>query len=350
MTAIIGRNKSGHDVRISRNVTNKHVFAMGKSGCGKTTALLSLITQMAEAGEVTVVINWKNSADHSLMQPAIRKEYEQYAKVLDVAHDGIALPLFTRLEKSPGEMENVSTLVQRVAGMLKVAGNLSPQQETTVQEGIKVLYDQGLYPVEGIAALDDYLLKQKKAASKNAASKLRSICRLNLFHDGNFWDDHSRIFEFDLNGLEYDDQLAVCRFLLDYFLRLATKKKFLETGLNLFVDEVQNLDFSQGSTIYTLFNESRRLNLRMLVATPNMVSGLKKDREILAQCGTCLYFQPADNEYRKVAEFIDPLASDKWLFILSRLKKGEYVAKGIFESNGKEIDQPVQLMTYVPAC
>lgn len=345
---VVGINKQGQMVYRNDSLANKHVFATGKSGSGKTICMGCMVGQIAEGLDTVVVINWRNTIDHATMLPNERKIYEKHARVIDVAKEGIKIPLFTLEQDNKGNVETTESLIHRVTGLLRVAGNLTPTQEGQVQQGLKVIYEHGLYQEEGIAALGDYLNKQERAVAKNAAAKIRSLCDNNVLRNGSFWVEKARIYEFDLNGLEYDDQLVVCRFLLDYFLRLANKGKFKENGLTILVDEVQNLDFGEGSTMYALVNESRRLNIRMLMATPTILSGKRKDMDVMLQCGLSIFFEPLDNERRKVANFIDQLDSDTWVFNLSRLKRGEFVAKGNFIINGKNVNRPLQLKTYIP--
>lgn len=349
MDRIIGVNKSGEIVRVNTAQTkNLHEFVSGKSGCGKTTVILGQIIAAAEAGETTVVVNWRNCINRSMIMPELKDCYNKFVKVIDAAKDGIPLPLFKKIKDSSGREETDANVAHRVTSLLKIAGKLTPTQEGQVCEAVKYMQRQGLYENEGIAVLGDWLNNQKRAVAKNAASKLRSIVDGNIFVNGDFWEDGVKIYEFDLNGLEYDDQLVISRFLMDYFLRLANTGKFCREGLNIFLDECQNMDFEKGSTMYTLINESRRLNIRAFLAAPSIISSSRNGMEVLSQCGVCLYFETLEKDRRKVAGLIDPLEEDSWVFALSRLKKGRFVARGSFKVNGKAVDHPIQLSTYLP--
>jgi hypothetical protein len=346
---ILGINKAGQTVSVDiANISNGHRAAIGKSGVGKTTAILSGIIDDAKDGEVTVAINWHNCVNRNMIMPELKETYERYCKVIDVAREGIQLPLFEKGTDSSGREESDYNIVQRVTSLLKVATNLSPTQEGEVYKAVKTVQNEDLYRGEGLVSIYDWLLSQDKAVATNAAAKLRPLCGNHILVNGNFWEEGVKIYEFDLNGLQYDEQLVVVRFLLDYFLRLANSGRFLRTGLNLFLDECQNLEFGAGSTMYTLINESRRLNVRLRLAAPTIISSKKKEFEIITQCGVCLYFQPIDKDRRKTAEFISPKDSDSWAFLLSRLQKGQFVATGNFIVDGKPIARPIQLRTYIP--
>lgn len=339
----LGITKRGNEVFISDNSINLHLFATGKSGTGKTFRILNLITRLAKGGEVTIVINWRNNLNRRTLDPAICEEYEKLVTVIDVGKDGIDLPLFTPIINGNGEKEGGLAVVQRITSILKNATGLSRTQEDITMRAVKDIYRLNLYEQEGLCAVTKWLRTQDKAVADNAAAKLRCLCDMNLFFDGDFWEDDCPIYEFDLNGLEYDDQLVVVKFLLDYFLRLANKGCFLQKGLNIFLDEAQNFDYSDGSTLFTIINESRKLNLRMMLATPSITTSVKKGMEILTQCGTQLYFEPLNSERKKVAQLINPKDVERQIFALTRLEKGECIACGNFMINGKEVACPIEL-------
>ena len=126
-------------------------------------------------------------------------------------------------------------------------------------------------------------------------------------------------------------------------MRLANIGYFLRIPLNIFLDEAQNFDFSEGSTLWTILNESRKLNLRMLLSAPSVVSTMHKDMNVITQCGTQLYFSPLNSERDKIAEMIDPSDTERQMFALSRLNKVECIACGNFIINEKEVSSPIML-------
>ncbi len=332
---MIGSNQNKQNVFFDGQSSNPHCFAVGKSGCGKTTSMLYQLVQEAEKGKICVVINWHRAIQRESLFPEIRRRYEQHVKVIDVAENGIQVPLFTPCVDTKGQSESEEMLVHRITALLKTSCDLTPTQESQVHLAVKSIYRLGLYKTEGISAVSEWLYQQKKAVAANAAAKIGALSDSNLLKNGNFWNEVAPIVEFDLNGLEYSDQLVVTKFLADYILRLANRGQFLQKGITLFIDECQNLEFHQGSTMSTLLNESRRLNLRVMLAAPTIIH--QKGMDVMRQCGLRLYFEPFDHERKLVANFIDALHPEVWVFILSRLKRGEYVACGNFYINGKEV-------------
>ena len=280
--------------------------------------------------------------------PELAHEYEKYAKKVNVAKDGIGLPLFDRLTTNSGSLEEPTTMFQRLSAMFRVAVNLTGPQERMLNSAIKDVYDKKLYQKEGVKVISEWLTTQKKTQALNAASKIAPLCDGNIFRQGNFMNDSHRIVELDFNDLEYDVQDAAVRFVLDYLLRIANKGAFLESGINLFLDEAQNLEYKPGTTMYTLLNESRRLNLRLMLAFPSLFTGAKPGMDIITQCGTVFFFKPLERDVRKVAEIIEKGRNvDSWVFSLSRLQRGECIATGIFEVDGKIRTTPVLIKNQI---
>ena len=103
---IIGITESKKFIYSDPSLTaNKHLAVFGKSGCGKTTYVLTRINQLLSMGFSVVVLNWRKALDHSLMNPEILPEYTKYVKVIDVARDGIQIPLFDPMMDNHGAKE-----------------------------------------------------------------------------------------------------------------------------------------------------------------------------------------------------------------------------------------------------
>ena len=103
------------------------------------------------------------------------------------------------------------------------------------------------------------------------------------------------------------------------------------------------MDYEDGSIMYVLLNESRKLNLRLLLATPSVLPTTKKGISTLTQCGNICFFQPMAKEARKTAEIISQAKPDSWLYELSKLKVGECIICGTHCENGRDVMTPVTI-------
>ena len=345
MLRIIGLTKRNSTaVYLSEKSVNPHLVCIGKSGSGKSVFMHSQVIQLADAGEKVIIINWKRCLDHRMIHPALIARYEKNTTIIDALRDGISLPLFSSYD---GTELSLRRCAQSIAKMLTIAVKLSPTQENITYEALCDIGKKGLYQEEGIQVLGEWLRQQECAVASNAVAKLRTIIAENIFVQGDiFADETKNIIEIDLNKLEYDQQEAVCRFLLDYILRLAQKGRFLDRPVSVFIDEAQNLDFSERSAVGMMLNESRKLNVSLLLALPYLYSENRKDLGLLAQAATQIFFTPLERERKAIAHFIDERDMHAWLFSLSRLQRGEFIAKGEFDFDGKARDEICGLKTY----
>lgn len=341
---ILGTTQMGL-ARTSSQNRNQHVAFLGPSGVGKTSAMVSVAIQKAEAGETVIAFNTRNCFDLESLMPQVKKAYAAHRRRIDVANGELLLPLFEHQVDIRGNKENDLTVVHRVSSNLAHAADLTPAQRRRVDHAVKMIAKKGHFATKGLTAIQQYLEEQGDRTADNAAGKLRSLIELDLVHEGNCMDDAAGIFEFDLNLLEYDDQQIVLRFLLDYLLRMAQKGHFRERGIAILLDEAQNLSFKPDSTMYTLVNESRKLNVTLLLAATKIFSS-KSNMNIVEQCGTTCYFKPTPGDRKNIAKAISPKNAGDFAYLLADLAVGEYIATGIFNVDGMDTSMPLTMQTY----
>lgn len=345
---IVGINEKKENIFLEES-NNGHIFVCGSSGTGKSTFVNSCIVQEIKSNRYQIIINWRRSATKNNYPEAVEAAYQKYAKFID-AQDGIPLPLFKKYDGDDKDNEKAEGyIIDRVTSLLTKSANLTKTQEACVYDAVNTVLHQGLYEQEGIQAISKFLLVQNYKAAHGAATNLRPICSSNVFVDGDFFDTEHNLYIIDLNSLEYDHQIVIVRFLMDYFLRMANRGAYLERGINIFLDEAENMDYREGSVMYTLLNESRKLNVHLMLAAPSIYSGRKNNMDIVTQCGTCVYFRPVDSERRKIAKLIDPIDEDRYVYLLSSLPKYGFIAKGTFsKQNNKVIHKTRKLQMYIP--
>lgn len=345
----LGTTKKGMDLYISDNIINSTVSVIGSSGGGKTSALNYLAIQKCQAGEDILIFDVHNVWDVSKLPKEMKIFYEEHVVNIDVQKDGIALPLMDKLADSEGNHETRVAVEHRVVSLLKNAGGLSPAETSETATAIKTIIDRNMFQTKGIIALKEFLDVDKRASANHAAGKLRALLEGNVIKSGNFIvkDGQPHIYVIDMNGLEYDDQIVISRFLQDFFLRMAMKKCFLKRGLTLFIDECQNYGFKQKDPLFTLLNEGRKHRISLVLATQSYTMVGKKEMAVILQAGTTLYFMPRTDERKAIAKVISPSESSKWLFTIDQMQRGEFIACGKFETaDGKKVIRP----QYMQSC
>lgn len=334
----IGYYYDGSEAFVKDNGSNPHIFAVGCSGSGKTTALMQAILEKAKHGERVIVFHYK----HCLrgLPEELDKEYHRHAEIVNVGTNGIMLPIFGLLHYVDGDQETERMMLDRVVAMLKNAVDLSPTQQTLVIEAIKACRNEGECDFDKIA---DYLKTKDTTLARNTIAKVRLFCDGRIKAGFDSWNTEKPILELNLNDMEEGDQERMANFMVDYLFRTAVMGAYLSEGITVYIDEAQTMDFSPGSPIFRMVNESRKHRVQLMLAAPQLLRGRKKNMDVLSQFGTCLFFKPLDSELQKTACIIESDKSKKWLAQLERLGRGQFIAKGNIEIMGVTRHKPVML-------
>ena len=131
--------------------------------------------------------------------------------------------------------------------------------------------------------------------------------------------------------MDPDTQRLITEFSLWAFYAFLQAKGSKNRSRVLVLDEVQNLDHSDGSPLSKYLREGRKFGVSLIMAT-QIMSSLRKDaRDRLFNSGHKLFFRPSDTETKSYAEIAAVSTGDKvdvWAKKLSQLKKGECYSMG----------------------
>lgn len=303
---------------------NPHTLVTGITGSGKSVFCQAQIIQRAEKGQRVIAFNYHGVLNREQMLPDIRKQYEKLCHVIHVA-DGIPLPLFTPFVNSYGKEESMEATVHRVSSLLSVAGSLTEPQTRELSQAVKHVMKKGTFQTEGIKAIAKKLEQIGSPLAFRILGNLRALFEMNAVIDGDLLREDAPIIELDFDGIEYDDQEIIIRLVCDYYLRLAMTMRYAESGITLFIDEIQNFDFGANSTLRSLINEGRKIGVTLLIATPSLFNSGKASMRILNQVGTRIVFKPLDNELRQVADALDNRRRAFLMCELPDLKRGQFI-------------------------
>lgn len=342
---IIGTKK---DKKImAKKAINPHILVTGMSGMGKSWFCQSTLVQRAEEGERFLVFNLGQVCARDQMHREIRKKYDSLTDVIKVS-EGIPLPLFTPFVSSTGKTEEESATIKRICNILKVAGKLTEPQTRELYPVVKNVYEKKQYSQFGIKAIAKKLELMGTGPSRRTLGILRSIFDNNVFIDGDILESDKPIIELDFEGTEYDDQKIVVRLVCDFCLRLAYTMRFSDNPLTLFIDECQCFDYGPGSTLHTIVNQGRKLNLALLLATQSISSSGKDAMKVLNQCGTRIVFKPSPDELPETADILDRRRREFLICELADLERGQFICGTTVEGANDE-DNPFQVLsTYLP--
>ena len=337
----IGKSSRGNPV-YPGSPSNEHRTLIGTTGSGKSTAAMKFIVDAVGNGDRVIVFNTRNSLDPKLLGERAPL-YELQRKVIKPAFEGIKLPLFSPCRSSDDVVEPTALLVSRISKMLAQTAGLSDAQQHKLQEAVSAALELGAYHEYGIAALEDLL-------TGGGCSAEKVIQRLSLFFDNNLLQDGDfiasecmPIIEINVNDFDLDDQRIIVEFMLAWLFYYGQKGGFKEQSMVIFIDEVQNYSFKPDSPLYRLINESRKFNIKLLLAMTSL-SG-KKGIGICTMAGTNYFFRPALNDLEGVAKLIDNKRKSQCMRELSLLKVGECIATGSFIINNILVNLPTKLIS-----
>lgn len=336
----IGKSSRGNPV-YPGSPSNEHRTLIGTTGSGKSTAAMKFIVDAVGNGDRVIVFNTRNSLDPKLLGERAPL-YELQRKVLRPAFEGIKVPLFSPYHGSDDVIEPTALMVSRISKMLAQSAGLSDAQQRKLQQAVAAAAEFDVYPEYGIAVLKEFLTGG--CSAEKALQKLSLLVDNNLIQDGDFLaSEHMPIIEIDVNDFDLDDQKVIVEFMLVWLFYYGQKGGFKKQSMVIFIDEAQNYSFKQDSPLYRLINESRKFNIKLLLAMTSL-SG-KKGIGICTMAGTNYFFRPALNDLEGVAKLIDNKRKSQCMKELSLLKVGECIATGSFIINNILVNLPTKLIS-----
>ena len=347
--ATLGTNRNGAKVQMNGEPMNPHISYFGGSGSGKTTGATKSILDKAKSGETVIVLNWHNTFDHDMLNPRLREQYEQMAKVIPVSEQGVPIPLFDKID----EVEDTARISYRVTGILRCACRLQDAMTRCVKVAVDFVIDDHSYQSDGIAAVATKLNAmadgEDKAAVYRTLSRLGVLTEFNVFRDGDFLAAPENILELDLNGFDIAGQKTIVEFLLSYLQQRAMNKEFLDRPITIVIDECQNLDFGSSGTVSALLNEGRKLGLGLMLIAPSVALCGKGARDVLSQCACRFFFRPLDTERKMLTRYIPNSNKNATLLMLAGLKTGEFIPVITYNNASTSPQRLPVLKTYIPA-
>lgn len=332
----IGAHKDGGVSLDMKKASNRHIAIFGRSGSGKSVAGQKIIRNIiANEGCPIVVFDMHQLFDENNIFPDYRSDIREKSHAIDVYSDGISIPLFDPLKYTDGEVEDRLDVTSAIVGVLSSALKLGSRQNACLYEAIDFISESNLYAQYGITALEKALSMVDDGKAVAVEEKLRYVLKRNVFRDGGIFLEDKKINILRISKFPETVQSLIVEIVLHYIWRLANTGKFLETGVCLFLDECQNLNWGKTGIISEIFSEGRKFGIQLIFITQTLGASSKSDRtRSLLQAGHQLYFSPAENENAIIAKMIGGERHIHWQMRLKSLGIGECIANGALLVNG----------------
>lgn len=327
--------KSSDTGRLS---TNTRIYLgkrlTGKSGQGKTYFLQTIMWELSKNKVSSLVIDYTDSYLNNELDDDFKKKMGKKLKEVIVYQEKLPINPF-KIQKRflPGLVltETPEDMVDRIIEVLDFIFHLGIQQKSLARRIMLKGYKNN--PT-------DYTLTQFKEqlletnSGENVYSRMSVLLDRDPFtYQSSF--DWSKVFNYEgtvtiLQMVQYQRQIqnTMIEFLLwDLFYHSQTKKD--GTIYPIFLDEIQNLNFSSSSPTVKILREGRKFGWSGIFATQAM-SSIKGEVDALYNAAEQIHFLPPEDQVSSLAGYIAPNAKEKNIFEarLTRLKKGQCIMSG----------------------
>lgn len=313
---------------------NKHMLVTGKSGQGKTYFLQTIMWELSKNKVSSLVIDYTDSYLNNELDDDFKKKMGKKLKEVIVYQEKLPINPF-KIQKRflPGLVltETPEDMVDRIIEVLDFIFHLGIQQKSLARRIMLKGYKNN--PT-------DYTLTQFKEqlletnSGENVYSRMSVLLDRDPFtYQSSF--DWSKVFNYEgtvtiLQMVQYQRQIqnTMIEFLLwDLFYHSQTKKD--GTIYPIFLDEIQNLNFSSSSPTVKILREGRKFGWSGIFATQAM-SSIKGEVDALYNAAEQIHFLPPEDQVSSLVGYIAPNAKEKNIFEarLTRLKKGQCIMSG----------------------
>lgn len=355
----VNGNKRYWDFGQNYKLNNRHLFCFGSTGSGKTYALQGIISELAKYQQGSLIFDYNNG-----MRPAdIPKNIKKFIKP-QVLLQNTKLNINPFLkhgsyfdEDDPNSyLEDDSYQVaSRIADIIStqfysIGENQKPALTELIEQGIDTYGDS-----YSLTQMGFDLDKAEDKKYEKLKEKLMPLIKSDPFSGEAKlmnWEDQFKgnrknqfVNVFQLTHLAKAIQLLIVEFCLNDLWYYANNNNFnTDHPKVIMLDEIQNLDLRNESTVNKYLVEGRKFGLNLILATQSIskIGGKKSGiYSGLTSAGVQLYFKPSDNEIDDVAKQLvnkDPNPNHRiqyWTGKLAELNRGEcYFISNTDNKNG----------------
>ena len=315
-------------------LNNRHMLIFGSSGSGKTYAIQCILSELANAGISSFIVDYtdgflKHQSQEIYQQICQPKEYF-------VVVDRLPINPFKSyaMELMPNVVVNEKPfqVAIRVKNILSSVYNDFGSQQVAIID--KVL-EEGLTENANYK-LEDFLIDLEESGTRgeSVANKIRTLVKLEAFDtttENNIYEEEVRsqhaVQIIQLTQIPKDLQRIITEFVLWDLWAYVQKHGHKDKPITIVLDEMQNLDHRPDSPIDKLLREGRKFGISLILATQTISNFNQEQKDRLFQASTKLFFKPATTEVDSFAVLLSKvypgLSKAEWVDQLNSLNKGQ---------------------------
>lgn len=330
---------------ISSNSPNQSVCLTGISGMGKTTRLNIMELTEVQTGGTILILDMNQTHTDSRLFPPVQKEFQKFLNRIDMLQDGLGAGLLQPMHTQQGTEEPFFHLVNSAVKALSSSQNMGARQIAALRQAvIGAINHLNEFATEA-EALAFFLLQQENSYAEAVYQKLWTVLNCGALRPSTKFIQEGKINIMDLSGADSITQVCLAEIALSNLWRTIRfhSQETARQEVVIVLDEFQNLSLKSDAVLRNMLCEGRKFGISLLLATQTLEVFPKDIIALLNQAATRLFFRPAQNEAKKIAQVIDFENVHKWMKELLNLKIGESIAVGNLCAGNMEIFRPVIL-------
>lgn len=313
---------------------NDHCYTTGQSGLGKTYAQCQLIAKRHALGHKIVVFDSSDSFTYKALCRNLSKRFvDKNIAFIDLDKQGIPIDLF----KIDRTMSLPSQKKQLVGILTSGIGELSIPQLNVLRSTVsKILSTLG---IDSKICTVDILHLLQEGGSKNEEKTFESLLtRLDpLFEDidscgisDNTWEDllgsTERIIVIHTNSIFTDNGNQIIDMMAATLFNYQHDNPTV--SLDVFIDEIQNQNFSKGSPICKIMKEGRKMHMTFFGSTQDYYPHNTEIGSVMGKASMQIFLRPTQNSENVVASELRFKKTDMERF--DTMYRGDVIIKGSF--------------------
>lgn len=337
---------AGKQVRY-RDEENNHVYITGQSGYGKTYLMDQLIAKCFELGHNLAVFDSSDSFTYeSLCRNLPKRFVDENIVFIDLDRNGIPVNLFkiNRSVSLPSQKKHLVGILTAGIGELSV-----PQSNllrSTLSELLSMLgKDEAIHPEDILTLLRDGDSSTHESLLNRLEPLFEDIyaCGMANRSWGNLLKSSGKIVV-----IRTDPSYTECgNQMID--MLLATLYNYQHdnpnTPLDVFIDEIQNQNFSKHSPIRKIMKEGRKIHMSFFGATQDYYPRNTELGSVMSKADTQIFLRPTPNSESVVASELRFNKADMERF--DSMQRGDIIVKGNLYNKEQGRNTPTTLSGHV---
>lgn len=310
-----------------KDAENNHFYVTGQSGVGKTYMLSQLVAKRFSLGNRVLIFDNSDSFTYeSLCMNLSKKFVDDNIIFYDIDREGIPVNLFLIDRDVSLSLQKKQLMGVLIAAMGELSSSQSNVLRTTLSQILSETDPNKQPRIEDIKSK----LNGKGITYENIRDRLDSLLDdiKESKMSNNSWGDliknTNKIIVIRTNSL-----FTECgNYLID--ILLATLFNYQQenstTPLDVFIDEIQNQNFSEKSPICKIMREGRKIHMSLFGATQDYYPRNTELGSVMGKAGTEIFLRPTPNSESVAATELRFNKADMTRF--DSMGRGDIIVKG----------------------